>query len=385
VRFEAVIRVLVASPSDLMPERSRLEDVIRELNLAWSSSLGIRMELVRWETHAAPAIGLDPQQVINEQLADNYDLFIGLMWARFGTPTGRAGSGTEEEFKRALERHKGDPRVGVMMYFKTGPIPPMEIDPAQLAQVIAFRKSIEGTALYWTFADVEEFSSLLRLHLSRQIQVVQQDLKSNEAIPTLEEALVADSEPEGEPGFLDLIESANEHFGALVGVAERIAQAVAELGTQMSVRAQQITAASTGDVRTYRSIVKRTAEDMLNFVRHMDAENPLLRDHQQRAIDAVVSAAAMLREFEGDHAAQVRETLDMLRRLRDALEESVTKSGSFRETIAAQPRVSVEFNRAKKRTVEVLDGFAEIINEGKRFAIEAEKVLEDMLPGKGTT
>src|SRR5438034_3225907 len=105
-RDERVVVVLVASPSDLEPERNRLEEVIRELNLTWSRTLHVRLELVRWETHGYPGIGRDAQDVLNRELTDDPDIFIGLMWGRYGTPTGRAGSGTEEEFTRALARYR---------------------------------------------------------------------------------------------------------------------------------------------------------------------------------------------------------------------------------------------------------------------------------------
>ena len=47
-------------------------------------------------------MGSDPQQIINSQVSDEYDIFIGILWTRFGTPTERAGSGTEEEFSWSL-------------------------------------------------------------------------------------------------------------------------------------------------------------------------------------------------------------------------------------------------------------------------------------------
>ena len=122
-RNEQVVVVLVASPSDLEPERNQLEDVVRELNLVWSRSFSLRLELVRWETHGYPGMGLDPQDVLNRELPDEPDIFIGLMWSRYGTETGRAGSGTEEEFRWALERYKQDPKsVRIMFYFKNAPL-----------------------------------------------------------------------------------------------------------------------------------------------------------------------------------------------------------------------------------------------------------------------
>ncbi|PYL26201.1 MAG: hypothetical protein DMF37_02915 [Verrucomicrobia bacterium] len=45
-------------------------------------------------------MGADAQDVINHQLAE-YDIFLGIMSCRFGSPTKRAHSGTEEEFNRA--------------------------------------------------------------------------------------------------------------------------------------------------------------------------------------------------------------------------------------------------------------------------------------------
>ena len=70
-RREQVIVVLAASPSDLEPERTQLEEVIRELNLSWSQSLGLRLELIRWETHGYPGVGDDPQDVLNRELPND--------------------------------------------------------------------------------------------------------------------------------------------------------------------------------------------------------------------------------------------------------------------------------------------------------------------------
>ena len=162
-RPEQAIVILAASPSDLEPERTQLEEVVRELNLSWSQSLGLRFELVRWETHGYPGVGEDPQEVLNRELPSDPDIFIGLMWSRYGTATGRAGSGTEEEFNRTLERYRQDPEsIRIMFYFKDAPLAPSNIDPDQLRRVAQFRESLgaEG-ALYWTFRTSDDFVQLL--------------------------------------------------------------------------------------------------------------------------------------------------------------------------------------------------------------------------------
>ena len=94
------IRIFVASPSDVARERDQLARVVEELNLtipAIAPEKKVVLELVRWETHVYPAIGPEPQRVVNEQIGD-YDIFVGILWKRMGTPTATAASGTEEEF-----------------------------------------------------------------------------------------------------------------------------------------------------------------------------------------------------------------------------------------------------------------------------------------------
>ena len=91
----------MASPGDVKEERERLERIVTELNRSWADSLEIEIELVRWETHAFPGFSTDAQATINAQLGDDYEIFIGLLWSRIGTPSPRARSGTMEEFERA--------------------------------------------------------------------------------------------------------------------------------------------------------------------------------------------------------------------------------------------------------------------------------------------
>lgn len=143
-----------------------------ELNFVWSREYGLRLELVKWETHAYSDIGTDAQDVINKQL-DEFDIFLGVMWKRFGEPTGRAESGTEEEFIRARTRHNQEPGlVRVMFFFRDSPPAQLsEVEPKQLESVNEFRKEVaESGVLYWMYKSPSEFETLARQHLSRQVQ-----------------------------------------------------------------------------------------------------------------------------------------------------------------------------------------------------------------------
>lgn len=170
-------RLFNASPGDVADERKTLaEIVVPELRriLGAFAKLGngqdIDLEAIRWETHTWPDIGADPQDVINKQLSD-FDIFVGIMWKRFGTPTKRAGSGTGEEFDRAYELYKKYRLPRIMFYFRTTPFYPKsseEID--QLQRVFEFKDRLEQLGVrYWEYESPIEFERFIREHLIRQI------------------------------------------------------------------------------------------------------------------------------------------------------------------------------------------------------------------------
>lgn len=171
-RNETVLSVFVASPSDVADARKRLERVVDELNFVWSRQFGVRLELVKWETHAYSDVGRDPQDVINTQL-DEFDIFLGIMWKRFGKPTPRAESGTQEEFQRARARYKRDPgKLRLMFFFKdASPRRLSDVDPDDLAAVKQFRRDVSDSGiLYFPYRTLNEFEKLARQHLAHQIQ-----------------------------------------------------------------------------------------------------------------------------------------------------------------------------------------------------------------------
>ena len=161
------LRVFVASPGDVAAERGHVKAVADELNRGIAAQAGFVLEVVRWETHARPDMGR-AEQLILDQIGQ-YDLFVGIMWRRFGTPTGVAGSGTEEEFDHALRawRQSGQPRL--LCYFSRAPSePPETVDEAiQLLKVTQFRSQVENQSLAWRYRSDAEFKDLLREHLQQ--------------------------------------------------------------------------------------------------------------------------------------------------------------------------------------------------------------------------
>jgi hypothetical protein len=163
------IRVFVASPGDVQLERDRLAKVIDEINLtiaALAPEKAVILELIRWETHVHPGMGKDPQEVINEQIGD-YDIFVGIIWKRLGTPTSRARSGTEEEFQRAYNMWQEDKSFSVLFYFCQQEFAPPRTreEVEQLGKVVDFRDELSKKGLVADYASHDSFANVIRPHL----------------------------------------------------------------------------------------------------------------------------------------------------------------------------------------------------------------------------
>ncbi|MFT7157569.1 MAG: hypothetical protein ACI8Q1_002588 [Parvicella sp.] len=161
-----IYKCFIASPADTQEERDLCDKVFEEINKNLGAHLNFRVESIKWEKDTRPSFGSDGQDVINHQILKDYELFIGIMWKKFGTPTLRAESGTEEEFNNAYEKYNKDGNVEIMLYFNSSPLP-QDFDLDQYCKVKTFKKKVsELGALYNTYNGTAEFEPLLRDHIS---------------------------------------------------------------------------------------------------------------------------------------------------------------------------------------------------------------------------
>lgn len=152
-------RVFLAAPSDVTDELFVVEDVLREWNLQHGQRCGARVELVNWRTHARPAMGRRPQALINQQAFDACDIVVAVFWSRFGTPTGRAASGTAEEILRGIKQRKQ-----VLVYFSDRPTPGSA--KVEHSRIERFKARFGLKAIYWVYSDMGSFERALRNHFT---------------------------------------------------------------------------------------------------------------------------------------------------------------------------------------------------------------------------
>ncbi|MGH9852026.1 MAG: hypothetical protein ACREBD_19495, partial [Blastocatellia bacterium] len=168
-----VLRIVVASPSDVKAERDLLPNVIEELNRGIADERGLRLELSRWETDAHPGFHAEgPQGLIDPilQITD-CDLLIGVFWKKFGTPTADGQTGTEHEINLAINawKEKGSPQIFV--YFNQKPCAPKsEEETDQWGKVLRFQQNFPKEGLWWPYKGKANFERLVRNHLNNFIR-----------------------------------------------------------------------------------------------------------------------------------------------------------------------------------------------------------------------
>lgn len=168
----SVVRVFLASPGDLQHERRAARTVAERFNQLWADQLGYQIDLVGWE-ETVTRFGR-PQELINRDV-ERCELFIGLMWKKWGTApdlTGQFTSGFEEEFRTSVARRAETGTPEISLLFK-------KVDPAQLAdpgeelkKVTAFRDQIiSGKLVYFEeFDALDEFNEKFERCIVRYVQ-----------------------------------------------------------------------------------------------------------------------------------------------------------------------------------------------------------------------
>jgi hypothetical protein len=148
-------RLLLSAPSDVPQDdiRAAVESVIR-WNVIYGQQSAAVVVPTNWASHSVATYGMRPQEALNAQLVDESDIVIALFWHRLGSPTGEADSGTLEEIERA---HANGAYVGILRCKR--PLPPTEVDTAQLNSLNEFYDRVESFSLLVDYEDGGELKS----------------------------------------------------------------------------------------------------------------------------------------------------------------------------------------------------------------------------------
>lgn len=357
------LKMLVSCTSELEAERGLIQRVVNDVNRTIEEVHGVTIRPIDWRRDVVPGIGADAQQVVNVQTTD-YEIYFGMLGARFGTPTARAGSGTEEEFNIAYARFRTDPTsVRLLFYFRTGGgAGLMDLDPDQLKRVQEFRTRLgtEAGVLYADFATAEDFIQLARDHVLALV-ATQWDGARWKGVPGIGPDAGASVQPlverpalagptDDEPTLLDLRVQSDEAFESAMAAVRDIAELMsisADADRQWQARVQGATR-SRVTPREAQALVNLKAADFAKRARQL---RELRAKYRAAAADffSTLSQVVELQISTGVSTAdEMRAGLGKITQADSIVRAARDVYSNMATSVAALPDATGEFRRQKR-------------------------------------
>jgi hypothetical protein len=173
------IRLFIASPGDVIDERVKIEVVISGIK-PLIDEVGLGLEILNGY-ESLPGMGRAQELILSDHKPETWDIFIGILWHRFGTKTGKNNldtnrafsSGTEEEFHAAYNLWMKFKRPRILFYQCIRAINPELIDLKQYQKVKKFLANFlpgsEHPGLLQKYDTLEDFAKKLQGHLIKII------------------------------------------------------------------------------------------------------------------------------------------------------------------------------------------------------------------------
>lgn len=361
--------VFLGSPGDLEEERFEVENAIKELNLTYASRNNLILELLKWETHSAPGISnAYTQDLINKDIGNDYDIFIGLLWQKFGTKTNVANSGTEEEFLNAIKRFENKENIQILFYFKNkAPLSLSEINIDELSKINKFKEILkENKVLYSSFNDVDELKANLRMHLPTRIDDLiskdNVDINKVEIVDTNEVFLENDDVTlEEDLGLFDyLIEFENllsNGTAALINISE-ITKNIGEEFIKKSEEIERINKYPNPNKVVIIELLKRVSRLMDDYSERLKLENVVFYNNFKDAIDIGLKYINSMEYMDKDqYEENLISTLKSTEALYATMPGAINGIYGFHDAIKTFPALQSNLNKSKRILDKQLEEF----------------------------
>ena len=137
------IKVFISCPSDVDKEKEIILRACDVLSDRIFSKKNINIKSIDWAKDVPRIItGEGPQNLIDKYLeGQDYDIYIGILWKRFGEPQLNGLAPTEGEFEDAFRRYKKTGKPLITFFFKEEKFYPYdEYEISQISSVQKFKK-----------------------------------------------------------------------------------------------------------------------------------------------------------------------------------------------------------------------------------------------------
>ena len=362
-----LIRLFISCPSDIKDELDSIKLIIEEINKTTGKQNKYSLEFINWKYDTYGDIGADGQDVINRQLDSQYDILIGIIWQKLGTPTKRDESGTVEEINRAISNSNKEQ----LIFFKTTtPETLNEIDAEELLRVRKFKEKLkEKGVLYKEFNTINDFELFFRINLPNLIQEKFLTKKENglesvqklgtekyDDIKSLINEVEIQSERQLDFDVFDIAEKTSGYFdemsSSLSSMTTNLQSLTLKLNSSTS-ELNKITHIKDNRLRLEKGkiITTKLAGELDEFNFKLSADIPIFSNNLLLGIDSYSKALLAAKYY----APETLETLQNgFLEFKISMEPAVENCANLLRIIITWPPINSRFNQAKRNTELVL-------------------------------
>jgi len=360
--------IFLASPSDLKEERNAVEDVVNEINSNDGERHNYIVEVRSWEKHSVPGVAKNSvQELVNKDLGNSYDIFIGMFWTKYGTPTSNADSGTREEFDLAWKRKETDLNVPkILFYFKTDGINPLDINPWEIEKIKNFRSELqEKNVLFAEFDTVEVFKKYLRLHISKKIHELRAE---NDSQTSTIQAGEKNNVDEGiELGLLDykenfqiFIENSSHSMNMIVEHTEWISNEISKSAKNLT----RFNNVPNPDSNVIKVHLHKAAKSMDDYSKRLESETPVFYENFEKFIDSGIGILNVLSDFKDSNSTEeLEETKSSIETLESGMIEGISSLEIFELSVSQLPRIEQRINKSRQTMSRELNKFIDKLKD----------------------
>lgn len=370
----ARLKLFLSSTSELETERALIGEIVAGVNRVIEEHCAATIRVIDWRKDVVPGVGSDPQQVINSQTTD-YDIYVGILATRFGTPTPRAGSGTEDEFNIAYTRFRTDPRsVRLLFYFRNGltdNLLDIETDESRRVQSFRTRLGVEKGVLFCDYRSPLEFTELFRDHL---IGLISTQWSESGWKPVLE---LAPAEPQdiarlvesptelgGEEDKLELLDlrvDVDDAFQSAMGALTQVTESMnrgAEADRQWKLEADRMIALGVPAARKAQELVNNKAKDFEQRARELRPLTAAYRSAAADFFDKIATLLDMQIRMGTSEREEILASIDKFREADTAARAVRDMYDQIAKGVASLPAPTREFKRQQRSLTSQIEQFS---------------------------
>lgn len=377
------IRLFISCPGDIKEEINSVNLIAEEINKTSGRQNDYMLECLHWKLDTYTEVAEDPQEVINNQLDKEYDILVGLVWQKIGSPTKRDKSGTIEEISRAILNKKK-----LLIYFKTAPPENLNmINLEELSKVNDFKKELSTKGvLYKEFNSIDSFESLFRINIINLIgdqilpkvsQTISLDITAIDKYAAINELLVEVENKKDDTlidlDIFELIEKTMSAFDSVTRTVDSMATTVNDLTVKMQHRTKELnTYTGIKDERLRMNKVKIVinlfASELDEFNARINNELPTFSENFLPLGPAYAKIFFYASQYDIPETEVIKQSaISFKHSVADATQQV---AGMLRE-VMKWPSTNSKFNKSKRETEITLKNLTKEMLEGLKLLDEA--------------